>query len=84
MLVFYLTIEQNVWYAPYCKKSSKNGNKLQLLSPQHFKGYVRGQKSDYNDAHAIAEAAQHNARRLVAIKVLNRKTSKMYFICVDF
>ena len=32
------------------------GHKAVLLPPQHVKGYLRGQKNDYNDAQAIAEA----------------------------
>ena len=44
------------------------GHRVQLLPAQHVKGYLRGQKNDYNDAQAIAEASQHGAIRPVAIK----------------
>lgn len=37
------------------------GHRVQLLPAQHVKGYLRGQKNDYNDAQAIAEASQHGA-----------------------
>ena len=33
------------------------GHEVRLIPPQHVKAYVRGNKSDYNDARAIAEAA---------------------------
>ncbi len=32
------------------------GHEVALLPPQHVKGYLRGQKNDYNDAEAIADA----------------------------
>lgn len=39
-----------------------------LLPPQHVKAYLRGQKNDFNDALAIAEAYLHGAIRPAAIK----------------
>jgi transposase len=44
------------------------GHEVVLLPPQHVKGYLRGQKNDYNDAEALAEALQHGRIRAVAIK----------------
>lgn len=44
------------------------GHEVRLLPAQHVKGYQRGQKNDYNDATAIAEACLHGAMRAVAIK----------------
>lgn len=44
------------------------GHEVYLLPPQHVKGYLRGQKNDYNDAAAIAEACAHGRIRSVAIK----------------
>ncbi|MET0091817.1 MAG: IS110 family transposase [Candidatus Thiodiazotropha sp.] len=44
------------------------GHKVVVLPPQHVKGYLRGQKNDYNDAEALAEALQHGRIRAVAIK----------------
>ena len=32
------------------------GHEVKLIAPQHVKAFVRGQKNDYNDASAIAEA----------------------------
>lgn len=51
----------------------KLGHDVQLLPPQHVKGYLRGQKNDYNDAQAIAEASQHGAIRTVAIKSIEQQ-----------
>ena len=33
------------------------GHEVRLIPPQYVKAYVRGNKNDYNDARAIAEAA---------------------------
>src|SRR5690606_14160648 len=41
------------------------GHGVQLLPAQHVKAYLRGQKNDYNDALAIAEAVQHGRIRCV-------------------
>lgn len=49
------------------------GHQVILLPPQHVKGYLRGQKNDYNDALAIAEACLHNRVRGVAIKTLEQQ-----------
>lgn len=44
------------------------GHEVRLYAPQHVKGYVRGQKNDYNDALAIAEAALHGRLKAVPVK----------------
>lgn len=49
------------------------GHDVLLLPPQHVKGYLRGQKNDYNDAQAIAEAAQHGSIRAVEIKSIEQQ-----------
>ena len=46
------------------------GHHVLLLPPQHVKAYARGQKNDYNDAQAIAEAARHGAIMPVAIRTV--------------
>jgi transposase len=46
------------------------GHPVVVLPPQHVKGYQRGQKNDYNDALAIAEACQHNRLYPVRVKTL--------------
>jgi transposase len=50
------------------------GHQVKLIPPQYLKPYVRGNKNDYNDASAIAEAvtrpemrprfALHGAQRM--------------------
>ena len=56
----------------------KMGHEVVLLPPQHVKGYLRGQKNDYNDALAIAESAQHGAIRPVAIKCIEQQDEQAF------
>ena len=44
------------------------GHTVKLLPPQFVKAYVRGNKNDYNDALAIAEAVVRPEMRGVAVK----------------
>jgi transposase len=44
------------------------GHTVKLIPPQHVKPYVRGNKNDYNDALAIAEAVMRPQMRFVEIK----------------
>lgn len=44
------------------------GHQVKLIPPQYVKPYVRGNKNDYNDALAIAEAATRPEMRFVAVK----------------
>jgi transposase len=44
------------------------GHQVKLIAPHYVKPYVRGNKNDYNDALAIAEAATHPQMRFVAVK----------------
>jgi transposase len=46
------------------------GHDVKLISPQHVKPYVRGNKNDYNDARAIAEAANRPDMPFVGIKTV--------------
>lgn len=52
------------------------GHTVKLLPPQHVKGYLRGQKNDFNDALAIAEACKHGAIRPVAIKTIEQQDAQ--------
>lgn len=49
------------------------GHSVVLLPPKHVKAYLRGQKNDYNDALAIAEAAFHGKVRAVPIKSIEQQ-----------
>ena len=44
------------------------GHEVKLIAPQHVKAFLRGQKNDYNDATAIAEAVSRPQMRFVPIK----------------
>ncbi len=49
------------------------GHQVLLLPPQHVKGYLRGQKNDFNDANAIMEAALHGRVRGSQLKTINQQ-----------
>lgn len=57
------------------------GHTVELLPPQHIKGYVRGQKNDYNDARAIAEASLHSSMRPVAVKTVAQQDEQAVHRC---
>ena len=44
------------------------GHEVKLIPPQYVKPYVRGNKNDYNDALAIAEAVTRPEMRFVSVK----------------
>lgn len=52
----------------WARKLLAQGHEVKLIAPQHVKAFVRGQKNDYNDAAAIAEAVGCPQMRFVAIK----------------
>jgi len=60
------------------RKIQTLGHGVELLPAQHVKGYLRGQKNDYNDARAIAEASQHGAIRHVGIKSLTQQDEQSF------
>ena len=49
------------------------GHEVKLIAPQYVKPYVKGNKNDYNDAQAIAEAAQRPTMRFVPIKSVEQQ-----------
>ena len=53
------------------------GHQVTLLPAQHVKAYLRGQKNDYNDAAAIAEAAYHGVVRGVPIKTIRQQEEQL-------
>lgn len=57
---------------------SSLGYEVKLLPAQHVKGYARGQKNDYNDAVAIAEAYHHGRVRAVPIKSLEQQDEQSF------
>ena len=49
------------------------GHEVRLIPAQHVKAYVRGNKNDYNDARAIAEAAGRSDIRAVSVKTVEQQ-----------
>lgn len=49
------------------------GHEVKLIAPQFVKPYVKGNKTNRNDAEAIAEAAQRPAMRFVALKTVEQQ-----------
>ena len=49
------------------------GHTVKLIAPQYVKPYVKGNKHDYNDAEAIAEAGQRPTMRYVPIKTVEQQ-----------
>lgn len=52
----------------------KLGHKVKLLPAQHVKAHVRGNKNDYNDALAIAEASRVPQMREVTPKTIDQQS----------
>ena len=52
----------------WARALTAQGHRVDLLLAQYVKGYVRGNKNDYNDALAIAEAVRGPEMRRVPIK----------------
>ncbi len=46
----------------------RSGHEVRLMAPKFIKPYVTGQKNDFNDAAAIAEAATRPTMRFVTVK----------------
>ena len=49
------------------------GHQVKLIPPQYVKPYVRGNKNDYNDALAIAEAVVNPEMRFAAVKTTEQQ-----------
>ena len=49
------------------------GHQVKLIPPQYVKPYVRGNKNDYNDALAIAEAVTRPEMRFVSVKTTGQQ-----------
>lgn len=49
------------------------GHEVRLIAPQFVKPYVKGNKTDRNDAAAICEAAQRPEMRFVALKTVEQQ-----------
>lgn len=49
------------------------GHRVQLIAPQFVKPFVKGNKTDRNDAEAICEAAQRPGMRFVPLKTVEQQ-----------
>ncbi len=54
----------------FARELSRLGHEARLIPPQYVKAYLRGQKNDYNDARAIAEAVRVPSMRFVSVKTV--------------
>jgi len=52
----------------WARELQAQGHQVKLIPPQYVKPFVRGNKNDYNDALAIAEAVTRPEMRFVSIK----------------
>lgn len=57
----------------WAREFNKLGHKTVLIAPQFVAPYRKGNKNDYNDAQAIAEAAQRPDMRFVPIKSIEQQ-----------
>lgn len=56
---------------------SRCGHEVKAIAPQFVTAYRKGNKNDYNDAEAIAEAAQRQNMRFVPLKSLEQQDIQM-------
>lgn len=57
----------------WAREFEKQGHEVKLIAPQYVKPFVKGNKNDYNDAEAIAEAVQRPTMRFVPIKNIEQQ-----------
>ena len=57
----------------WAREIKELGHEPRLIAPQYVKPYIKGNKNDYNDAEAIAEAAQRPTMRFVPIKSVEQQ-----------
>jgi transposase len=56
----------------FARAFQQHGHDVRLIAPQFIKPYMKGQKNDFNDAEAIAEAVTRPTMRFVAVKTNER------------
>lgn len=57
----------------WSRKIAQLGHTVKLIAPQHVKPYLRGNKNNYNDAQAIAEAVVRPQMRFVSTKTMEQQ-----------
>jgi transposase len=77
MLRFFGTLERALVGMEACasahhwaRQLQSLGHRVALIPPQYVKAYLRGNKNDYNDALAIAEAVIRPQMRFVSVKTV--------------
>lgn len=55
------------------RRIKRLGHQVKLIAPQFVKPFVKGNKTDRNDAEAICEAAQRPGMRFVALKTVEQQ-----------
>lgn len=60
----------------WAREIEKLGHQVKQIAPQHVKPYLRGNKNDYNDALAIAEAVIRPEMRFVRTKTQEQQDIK--------
>jgi len=58
------------------RELSERGHTVRLIPAQHVRPFVRGNKNDYNDARAIAEAMNRPGMRCVGIKTVAQQDAQ--------
>jgi transposase len=58
------------------RKCGEYGHQVRLIPPQYIKPYVKGNKNDFIDASAIAEAVERPTMRFVAVKSEEAKSGQ--------
>ncbi len=57
----------------WVRELANHGSRVKLIPPQYVKPYLCGNKNDYNDALAIAEAVTRPEMRFAAIKMQSQQ-----------
>lgn len=61
----------------WARRFQAMGHQVQLISPQHVRPFVKGNKNDRNDAEAICEAASRPTMRYVPVKSVEQQDMQM-------
>lgn len=61
----------------WAREFTQLGHEVKLIAPQFVVPYRQGNKNDYNDAQAIAEAAQRPNMRFVSLKSVEQQDVQM-------
>lgn len=57
----------------WARELQKLGHQVILINPKHVKGYLKGNKNDFNDAEAIFEAVSSPTVRKVGLKTVEQQ-----------